>query len=61
LREALARDLFSTVGDELGLDRRVLKGHWDAHLSGSVDCSEGLLAAAVLIRWVRRYVLGASC
>jgi len=55
LREIVRDGLFCATASELGLDRSVLRRHWDGHQSGRVDHSERLLAVTVLVRWAREW------
>ncbi len=51
LKESVDRAFSSTMIDDLGLDRKVLRATWNAHLREQADHAERLLAVAVLVRW----------
>jgi asparagine synthase (glutamine-hydrolysing) len=52
LRESVQTLLTGKTLDELGLRRRVIEDHWEAHQQGRADHGERLLAIAVLVNWV---------
>lgn len=55
LRESVREGVLGTTASELGLDRTLLRRHWEEHQSGRSDHSERLLAVTVLVRWAREW------